>query len=183
MSLFIAISLPESTKEQIFTTIQDKDIQEELWERKEDLHITMLFLQNGNAELEYLESIKDRLKRLSFSSFDLKINGIDFWTLKENNQILHLKVKPSKELITLQAEIVSLFPEITKSTYEFTPHISLIRSSKISQSKVEALKNKFSRFSTKPFTVNQIHLYIGERGKAVEDNTRNRYRVLESFPS
>jgi len=181
MSLFIAISLPESTSEQIFAIIQDKEIPEELWERKGDLHITMLFLQNGNAKLEYLQSIKDRLKKLSIPSFDLKMDGFDFWTLKESQQILHLKVKPSKELMTLQAEIVSLFPEIPKPTYEFTPHISLLRSSEITKSKVEELKNKFSDISTDAFTVNQIHLYIGQRGKAVEDNKRNRYRIAESF--
>lgn len=181
MSLFIAISLPESIREKIFTIIQDKDIPEEFWERKTDLHITMLFLKNGNPELEYMESIKERLKKLSFSPFILKINGIDYWTLKENNQILHLTVMPSKELITLQSEIISLFPEVPKSPYEFTPHISLIRSSKIAQSKVAEVKNKFSRFSTEPFTVNQIHLYIGERGKADEGNKRNRYRIVESF--
>ncbi len=182
MSLFIAISLPESTKEQIITIMHDKEIPEELWERYADLHITMLFLQNGNPELEYLESIKDRLKQVSVSPFAIKIDGIDFWTLKEDRQILHLTVMPSKELMTLQFEIVSLFPEVPKSTYEFTPHISLIRSSKITQSKVKELKNKFSNFSTDTFTVNQIHLYIGDRGKASEDNNRNRYRVIESFP-
>ena len=58
MSLFIAISLPESIREKIFTIMQDKEIPEELWEKKEDLHITMLFLQKGNPELEYIESIK-----------------------------------------------------------------------------------------------------------------------------
>ena len=182
MSLFIAISLPESIREKIFTIMQDKEIPEELWEKKEDLHITMLFLQKGNPESEYIESIKDRLKKLSFSPFSIKIERVEYWTLKENRQILHLSVKPSKELIAIQSEIVSLFPEVPKSTYEFTPHISLIRSSKITQSKVKELKNKFSNFSTDTFTVNQIHLYIGDRGKASEDNNRNRYRVIESFP-
>ncbi|MBP9888053.1 MAG: RNA 2',3'-cyclic phosphodiesterase [Leptospiraceae bacterium] len=181
MSLFIAISLPESIREKIFTTIQDQDISEDLWERKTDLHITLLFLKNGNSTLEYMESIKERLNQLSFSPFTLKIDGINFWTLKENNQILHLTVTPSKELITLQSEIVSLFPEAPKSTHEFTPHISLIRSSKITQSKVEDLKNRFSDFSTDAFSVDQVHLYIGERGKANEDNKRNRYRVVGSF--
>ncbi len=183
MSLFIAISLPESTREQIFTIMQDKDIPKELWERNADLHITMLFLQNGDSELEYIQSIKDRVKKLSFSPFKIKIEGVEYWTLKENRQILHLSVKPSKELNALQSEIVSLIPEVPKSTHEFTPHISLIRSSKISQFKLEELKNKFSSFSSDAFPVSQVHLYIGNRGKEVEDNKRNRYRVIESFPN
>lgn len=183
MSLFIAISLPESIREKIFTIMQDKEIPEELWEKKEDLHITMLFLQKGNPELEYIQSIKDRLKKLSFSPFKIEIERVEYWTLKENRQILHLSVKPSKELIALQSEIVSLFPEVPKSTHEFKPHISLVRSSRITQSKLEELKNKFSSFSTDAFLVSQVHLYIGDRGKADEDNKRNRYRVIGSFPN
>ena len=81
----------------------------------------------------------------------------------------------------MQSEIVSLFPEVGKSIHEFTPHISLIRSSEISQSKVEELKNKFSDFSTEPFLVNQIHLYLGE--KDFENNKRIRYRIIESLLS
>lgn len=181
MSLFIAIRLPESTSETILTTIRDEEIPEELWEKKEDLHITLLFLQSGIPELEYIQSIKDRLQKLSFSPFIIKIEGVEYWTLKENRQILHLSVKPSKELMALQSEIVSLIPEVPKSTHEFKPHISLIRSSKITQSKLDELKNKFSIFSLEPFTVSQVHLYIGERGKADEDNKRNRYRVVGSF--
>ncbi|MBL0262900.1 MAG: RNA 2',3'-cyclic phosphodiesterase [Leptospiraceae bacterium] len=183
MSLFIAISLPESIREKIFTIMQDKEIPEELWEKKEDLHITLLFLQKGNPESEYIQSIKDRLKKLSFYPFRIKIEGVEYWTLKENRQILHLSVKPSKELIAIQSEIVSLIPEVPKSTHEFKPHISLVRSSRITQSKLEELKNKFSSFSTDAFLVNQIHLYIGDRGKADEDNKRNRYRVVGSFPN
>ena len=183
MSLFIAISLPESTREIILATIKDKEIPEELWEKKEDLHITLLFLKSGNPELEYIESIKDRLKKLSFSPFSIKIEGVEYWTLKENRQILHLSVKPSKELIAIQSEIVSLFPEVPKSTHEFKPHISLIRSSRITQSKLEELKYKYSSFSTDAFTVSQVHLYIGARGKEDEDNKRNRYWVVGSFGS
>jgi 2'-5' RNA ligase len=151
MSLFIAISLPESTSEIILTTIRDKEIPEELWEKKEDLHITMLFLQKGNPELEYIQSIKDRLKKLSFSPFSIKIEGVEYWTLKENRQILHLSVKPSKELIAIQSEIVSLFPEVPKSTHEFKPHISLVRSSRIIQSKLEEIKINFRVFQLTHF--------------------------------
>ena len=181
MSLFLAIRPPEATREQITTTFQDKDIPKELWERKEDLHITLLYFQNEIPREDKLESIKEGLKTFSFSPFMIQTKTMIYWTRKENYQILHLEIILSEELKKMQSEIVSLFPEVGKSIHEFTPHISLIRSSEISQSKVEELKNKFSDFSTEPFLVNQIHLYLGEND--FENNKRIRYRIIESLLS
>ncbi|HNC01148.1 MAG TPA: 2'-5' RNA ligase family protein, partial [Leptospiraceae bacterium] len=105
MSLFLAICPPESIREKIFTTIQNKDIPEELWERKEELHITLLFLSKGNPDSEYLLSIKERLVRFPFSSFELQIGGLNLWSSKEY-QILHLKIANSDELISIQSRII-----------------------------------------------------------------------------
>ena len=181
MSLFLAIRPPETIREQIITTFQDKDIPKELWERKDDLHITLLYFQNKIPSEDKLESIKKKLKTFSFSPFMIQTKAMSYWTRKENYQILHLEIILSQELKKFQSEIVSLFPEVRKSIHAFTPHISLIRSSEISQAKVEELKNKFSDFSTEPFLVNQIHLYLGE--KDFENNKRIRYRIIESLLS
>ena len=98
MSLFLAIRPPEATREQITTTFQDKDIPKELWERKEDLHITLLYFQNEIPREDKLESIKEGLKTFSFSPFMIQTKTMIYWTRKENYQILHLEIILSEEL-------------------------------------------------------------------------------------
>lgn len=177
MSLFIAIRLPELVQEKIDSTFQDKDISEDLWQRGEDMHITLLFIQKGIPEPTHLESIQQRLKNFYFTPFTLKVLGPNLWTKKNNYLILHLQVLLSNKLIALHSNLVTLLPEVRKSTHEFTPHISLIRSTEISQSKVEEIKEKYATFTSDEFTIDKIHLYIGE--KKSEDNIGNRYRIID----
>ena len=79
MSLFIAISLPKSTLDIIDSTFHDKGIPDQLWQRGNDLHITLLFLKQGIPKEEYIQSVKERLKTISFSSFSIKIAGLEVW--------------------------------------------------------------------------------------------------------
>lgn len=179
MSLFIAISLPKSTLDIIDSTFHDKGIPDQLWQRGNDLHITLLFLKQGIPKEEYIQSVKERLKTISFSSFSIKIAGLEVWNKKDNYQIIHLQVEESEIIKNIQSKMANLFPERI-STLPFKPHISLIRSKEISISKSEELKGKFSSFEIDKIPVDTIHLYISNKESV---NNRNLYRKIESYPA
>jgi 2'-5' RNA ligase len=161
MRLFIAIFLPVEILDYL-SNIQNR-LKKELpakinWVHKKNLHFTLKFL--GNVEEKNLNVIKERLKRIKFSSFKIKLNEIGVFPNENFIRVIWIGLK-AKELTDLQKlidyELLDLFPR----EQEFVAHLTLGRVKNI-QDKEKFKKNLKIEIEEKEFEINEFCLVKSE---------------------
>lgn len=94
----------------------------------ENLHITLRFI--GEVPTSIVESIKDRLSTLEFSSFTLSFSGVGAFPGIERPRVIWVGVSEGKEeLIELSNKVNKLLSslKIPKENKEFIPHLTIAR--------------------------------------------------------
>ncbi len=179
--VFIAINLPENIKNKL-EEIQRKTENSfsyfsgtcpVIWTRKNNLHITLLFL--GSIETEELFEVFEKLEAITQNTDQLEINLNSIsYSPKDNPRMVWVSGDKSKELKEFQEKIdEELF---NRGSKEFNIHITLGRIKQWQFKRIEKEEiPEFEEIDFK-FNVNSIEVMESElkRGGAV-------YTTLKSF--
>lgn len=145
---FIAIEIPEKTKDDIFSFFYPK-LEHDItgnFVNKEKFHITVLFL----GDIEIRKDLPDFIKTIKFSTL-LKVRGIDAFPSIENPKTVYAKVYGDlKEPLRKLYSFLSV-----KENKEFTPHITLCRAKKVTAN----INKKEFESSEFLFTADSLHLF------------------------
>jgi 2'-5' RNA ligase len=179
--VFIAINLPESIKEKL-EEIQKKTensfsyfngICPINWTKRNNLHITLLFL--GNIETEDLFYIFEKMQTISenTNSFEITLNSINY-SPSNNPRMVWVNTLKTKELKDTQSLLEKdLF---NRGNKEFNAHITLGRIKQWQFRRIEREEIPRLEEINLKFKVNSIEVMESElkKGGAV-------YTVLRSF--
>ncbi|MEK6841104.1 MAG: RNA 2',3'-cyclic phosphodiesterase [Nanoarchaeota archaeon] len=175
MRTFIAIFLPKEILDYLYE-IENK-LKKELpgkinWVAKKNLHFTLKFL--GNIDEKNINSIKERLKRIRFSSFKINLDKIGVFPNEEFIRVIWIGLK-SKELLDLQKLIDYELLDLFSKDQNFVTHLTLGRVKNI-QDKDKFKKNLYINIEDKEFEVNEFCLVKSELHKEGPS-----YEILERF--
>ncbi len=182
--LFIAIDLPDKIKQELFLFSKDFLEIPVKWIRKENLHITLLFL--GYLPEGKIENLKKIIKKVCLKQtfFELELKKIDYFPIHPKvPKMIWVKIKKSDNLSILRN---SLKKEIDKSKNEnfslkekndFVPHINLalISQWKLKQFNLDEIPNVKKELKLK-INVNSIKLMESRLEKS-----GSKYITLENF--
>ena len=96
--------------------------------RIDQIHFTLQFL--GEIDEELCEKVKDVLRTITFSQFDLSLKGIGGFPNLKNPRVIWIgsDKKGAEKLITLAREIeMKLTPLGFKKDKKFKPHLTVLR--------------------------------------------------------
>lgn len=158
MRLFVAIDLPEAIKDQVEDVCTG--LPSVRWVKREQLHLTLRFI--GETEKNQFDALDAAFKTLTFSPFELALEGVGQFPPKREPRVLWVGVRGSDLLNDLacdvEAAVVRLgFPPESKP---FSPHITLARlKTPPTPSLLRAFYERHARFKTAAFMVDQFILY------------------------
>ncbi len=134
MRLFIGIDLNPEVKDYLYNiekTIGNTQAKIS-WVAKKNLHITLKFL--GEINEDKIEELKERLKKIKFSKFKLKLDSFGVFPDEKYIRVIWVGVKPVDKLNELQRKVDEETIDLSKEKMEFIGHLSLGR--------VKSIKNK-----------------------------------------
>src|SRR5436190_20931882 len=185
LRLFIAISLPPVVRHEI------EKVQGELrralpgefvrWTKREQLHLTLKFL--GNVEAQRVPALVDALRNASrnFSALHLRAERIGFFPDARFPRVIWVWVHDEKEILPrLQAAIESAVQEFTAEEPEgkFTGHVTLGRVKSIKRLQAETLAQLASRLALR-----QLGDWTADGAELIRSELSSggsRYTVLET---
>lgn len=120
--IFIALTLPNNSKNEIEQNIRRVRIPNMLWIPKEKWHLTLAFL--GDKTREEIESITQSLQRVAehHAHFSYHADSVMAFG-HQNTPRLVLKIVPEPDLVALQKKVVEAVHQ--EETRVFTPHVTL----------------------------------------------------------
>ncbi len=170
--LFIAINLPEKTRQRIETSLLDEITQKGLKKvSTENLHITVKFL--GYLPSEFIPTLKEKLGIVRESpSFEIELNGIGSF----NQRVLWLGIKKgTTQLLEISKKINNA---LSLKEERFHAHITLARNKFLKRKEFNALMEKLKEknFSAKIMaeSIDLMESKLGEKGP--------KYSLLEKIP-
>lgn len=175
MRIFIGIFLPKEILDYLYEV--ENKLKKELpakinWVAKKNLHFNLKFL--GQVDEKNINSIKERLDRIRFSSFKINLDKIGIFPNRTFIRVIWVDLK-SKELGDLQKlidyELLDLFPK----EQDFVSHLTLGRVKSI-QDKEKFKKELNVNIEKKEFEINEFCLVKSELHKEGPN-----YEVLERF--
>ena len=123
--LFIALELPEDCREALAAMAEP--IPGVRWLAVDQLHLTLAFLGNTDAETE--ERLRDRLAALRVPAFSLRLNGVGMFRARRS-AVIWAGVKDADDrLLALHGEVIRALAaaHIEMKSASFRPHITLAR--------------------------------------------------------
>ena len=181
--VFLALNLPEKIKEELLNFQKLWPTLPCKWVKKENLHITLLFLGNLNeTQLKELQKKAQEIA-LQFSPFFVFLEKITYGPQIKKPRMVWVKVKREENLLKLEKklkeEIFALpsFKYKQKEEREFLPHITLARLKSWEfqrldpQERPEIKEDLSLKFEARSFEIMESKL---KRGGA-------EYFILESF--
>jgi len=175
--VFIAVNLPQKVKDRLYSTRDNYPGLPARWTKKENLHLTLLFLGSvSDQELfQVCQSFRETAK--NHVPFVLELNRIDY---APNARLVWASGKSSKELGKLQQDLHRSFFDVAGNGKEpgFAPHVTLARIKewefkKLEPEEVPAINEEISL----SFPVETIELMESELKREGPE-----YAVLESAP-
>jgi RNA 2',3'-cyclic 3'-phosphodiesterase len=156
MRLFVGLELPKEIKNELFKI--QKSIPNNLvkvkWVAKKNLHLTLKFL--GEIDKEEIEEIKNRLNKIKFKPFEVKLTKFGFFSNSGNVRVLFAELFPKKNIINLQQKIDGELLSLFKNDQKFNPNLTLGRVKAVKKKNeflacLEKTKIKPLSFSVKEF--------------------------------
>jgi 2'-5' RNA ligase len=165
MRIFSAVDLPKEIKENAIKIEEElKKLREKLtFVNADAMHITLNFF--GEVDKKTSEKIKDSIKFVSFSSFEIELEGLSYFS-PESVRVLFISIKKgNKELVNLSKNIEESIIEnrieinYEKITKDFIPHLTVARVKFLKDK--ELLLSTIKEYSNKnfgSFSVDEIKL-------------------------
>lgn len=85
-------------------------------------HLTLI--SPFKATEKEARAIAEKLRKIAEKSRPFRINVPKFSSFKPVNNVIYMKVEPTKEIMKLQEELKALFPHINFE-YSFIPHVTI----------------------------------------------------------
>jgi 2'-5' RNA ligase len=176
--VFLALDLPNETKEFLLEKIQLIDPDRELrWEKSNKFHLTLKFI--GDVEEELLPKINDVLNNLAaeYKPFELKLDR--FGKFKRNGKVavLWAGFEENSNLSEFVEKINIALSQfgISKEVKKITPHITLLR---IRKHVNKEIINKFDNLEHEPvkYVASEIELI-----RSTLKPSGSVYKVLEKY--
>ena len=171
MRCFVAIELPEKTREEIYkksSELEKKNLFKGKITEKENLHLTLKFL--GEISEEKAEEVKKKLKEIKIKKF--KVSFAEFGVFNENFvRIIWMHLTGAEEL---QKEIDEKLKEIFEKERRFMGHITIARVKSCDRKKLIKEVEKMS--SERGFYVESFELISSELTESGPI-----YTILEKF--
>ena len=128
MRTFVAIEVDDKSILQKIRSVQESTSFKASPIRIDQIHFTLQFL--GEIDEELCEKVKDVLRTITFSQFDLSLKGIGGFPNLKNPRVIWIgsDKKGAEKLITLAREIeMKLTPLGFKKDKKFKPHLTVLR--------------------------------------------------------
>lgn len=124
--LFVAIDLPEATKDQILRLRQD-DLPPGRWARREALHLTLHFI--GAVPEAVARAYQRALAQVDIAAFEMRLAGVGQFPIETRPRIIWAGVENTPALRGLyEAAGAALESEgFRREKRRFHPHITLLR--------------------------------------------------------
>jgi RNA 2',3'-cyclic 3'-phosphodiesterase len=132
---FIAIDLPDETKERIYASLNGLPEKGITTVSKDVMHITLFFL--GDIDGQTLESVKTAIERIDYHKFYAAATGIGAIDVK-NPKVLYAKISDGAEdLIRLYDLLLKELQTIgiKREHRKYLPHITVARAYKLKDRK------------------------------------------------
>ena len=124
--LFVAIDLPETTKDQLLTLRQD-DLPPGRWARRAGLHLTLHFI--GDVPEAVARAYGRALRQVEAPAFDLLISGVGQFPIEQRPRVIGPACSNTPPLRELHEAVGSALESegFRRERRRFHPHITLMR--------------------------------------------------------
>ena len=160
--LFVAIDLPEHTKDQLLELQQD-DLPPARWSKREALHLTLHFI--GNVPEKVASAYQTILEQVDVPSFELTIGGVGQFPIEERPRIIWAGVDNRPELRALHEAVGSALEEegYNREERRYHPHITLMRFRKpLRRGLASTWIREHMDFHIEPVKISEFILYESE---------------------
>ena len=157
--LFVAIDLPEDTKDAILRLRQD-DLPPGRWARRDALHLTLHFI--GDVPEAVARAYGRILRQVEASAFDLRIAGVGQFPIEARPRVIWAGVENTPPLRDLYEAVGHALERegFQRERRRFHPHITLMRFKKpLRRGLASTWLREHMDFFTEPFPVREFVLY------------------------
>ncbi len=160
--LFVAIDLPEATKDRLLSLRED-DLPPGRWPRRAALHLTLHFI--GETPEAVARAYQRALKQVEAPAFDLRIAGVGQFPIEARPRVIWAGVENRPALRALYEAVGQALESegFRRERRRFHPHITLMRFKKPLR---RGLASRWLRahldFYTEPVRVDEFALYESE---------------------
>lgn len=157
--LFVAIDLPENTKDAILRLRQD-DLPPGRWPRRDALHLTLHFI--GDVPEAVARAYGRILREVDAPAFDLRIAGVGQFPIEARPRVIWAGVENTPPLRDVYEAVAAALERegFQRERRRFHPHITLMRFKKpLRRGLASTWLREHMDFFTEPFPVRQFALY------------------------
>ncbi len=157
--LFVAIDLPEDTKDAILRLRQD-DLPPGRWPRRDALHLTLHFI--GNVPEAVARAYGRILREVDAPAFDLRITGVGQFPIEARPRVIWTGVENTPPLREVYEAVGRALERegFQRERRRFHPHITLMRFKKpLRRGLASTWIREHMDFFCEPFPVTQFALY------------------------
>ena len=157
--LFVAIDLPDVTKDRILSLRQD-DLPPGRWARRDALHLTLHFI--GDVPEAVARAYQRRLAEVKVGAFELRIQGLGQFPINDRPRVIWAGAQNTPALRALHEAVGGALERegFRRERRRFQPHITLMRFKKPLR---RGLASKWIQahidFYAEPFRVERFALY------------------------
>lgn len=175
--LFISLDIPDEEIERIIDKRNELygEPNNEKWEKREKLHITLKFL--GDVGENVLELLQRRLSQIEHVSIKAKFDKFSFFKKNGKLRILYASLKDYESITLLQNKIEDECELVgfERETRRFHPHITLLRF------KGGEDLNKLIKFNNQSIGDSEFYINSFSLVKSELLPTGSEYTKLQSF--
>ncbi len=160
--LFVAIDLPEQTKNQVLSLRQD-DLPPGRWPHRDALHVTLHFI--GDVPEGVARAYQRILYEVDVPSFEMRIAGVGQFPIEARPRVIWAGVENTPPLRALYESVGQALERegFLPERRRFHPHITLMRFKKpLRRGLASTWIREHMDFYIEPFTVTEFVLYESE---------------------
>ena len=160
--LFVAIDLPDATKDQLLALRQD-DLPPGRWPRRDALHLTLHFI--GAVPEGVARAYQRALKQVDLAAFQLNISGVGQFPIEARPRVIWAGVHNTPHLRALHEAVGQALESegFRRERRRFQPHITLMRFKKpLRRGLASRWIQAHLDFQAAPFRVETFALYESE---------------------
>ena len=176
--LFVAIDLPDETKDRILSLRED-DLPPGRWPRRDALHLTLHFI--GEVPESVAQAYQRALSQVDAPAFDLRIQGVGQFPAADRPRVIWAGVQNTPPLRALHEAVGAALESegFRRERRRFHPHITLMRFKKpIRRGPASRWIQAHIDFYSEPVRVQQFVLYESELNPSGPVYTKRKTFVL-----
>lgn len=169
--LFVAIDLPESTRELLVAL--DPHIRGVRWTQTDQMHLTLGFFADVPENVEL--TLREKLSAIDFSAFFLPVNGVGMFSSRGAPKIIWIgvgKAHPHLFQIHKRVQEAALTAGIEPELRPWHPHITIARCRDVSAQTLRKFLQSNAEFDAGMIRVDVFHLYSSNLTPAGPIHTR-----------